>query len=72
MRPRHPSLGEPARVRQLVRPLPAAVSAQRVADPGRAAAVAGGALAVLLATDATIASICTAQLQISSQKCCAN
>lgn len=72
MRPRHPGVGEPARVRELVRALPAAVSAQRVADPGSAAAVAGGALALLLAADAAIAKICTALLQLSSQKCCAN
>lgn len=72
MRPRHPGVGEPPRLRQLVRPLPATVPAQGVADAGRAAAVAGRALALLLAADAAIAARRTARLQLSSQKCCAN
>lgn len=72
---RHPGVGEPARVRQFVRALPAALSAQGVADAGSAAALAGRALALLLTADPHHAAIATrraAFVQIEKTKCCAN
>lgn len=69
---RHPRMGEPARLRQLLCAIPATLPAQGVADARRAATVAGGALAILLAADAAVAARVTASQQQGAPQCCVN